>query len=144
MVVGNVEQRLGHVGAGARHQHVEPRQVSDDCADALGVGDVAGDRGGLPSKPTNLAGEVVELMCGAAHGNDVRSGLGQRERARPPDAAPGAGHERDPAVEPEAHTRVRRSSRMRAVSAWPANCSASEMAAAAGAIWSVPSAVSRW
>src|SRR5690606_8691392 len=58
-------------------------------------------RFGLPPEGADSFGDLLDLLGGARAHHHVRARLGERQRARTADAAPGAGHQRDLAVDAE-------------------------------------------
>ena len=86
----------------------------DRCLHGVDVGDVEHERVGLLAARADRVGGLLDLVRGARGERHMRAGIGQRRCGREPDAAPGAGHQRALAVEPE---RGRRSSTARTHSA---------------------------
>src|SRR5581483_4956942 len=67
-----------------------------------GVGHVAPDGERAAAARAGARRRVLDLALGPRGADDVGALLREGERDRPPDAAPGAGHERDFAAEAEA------------------------------------------
>ncbi len=99
MRLAHLDERLGKVAARVVHQHVERIERGDQRGDGGGVGDVARRRVRAAAGGADLRGDGVELRPAACDQVDRRACGGERSRARPPEAAPGAGDQRDAAVE---------------------------------------------
>ena len=74
----------------------------DSSGDAIGAGDVAGDRQAVPPGRGNLASGLVQPIDASRGKRDLGAGSGEELGQVPPDPARCAGDERDLASEVEA------------------------------------------
>jgi hypothetical protein len=96
----HVDGRFEHARRGVAHQNVEPVEMLAerrvDLVDRIRDADAALDRHRAPPERTNLAAERFGLVGAVVIiGGDVAARAGELQRGRPPDAAGGAGDERD-------------------------------------------------
>ena len=110
-----VEERAGHRAAGVVHDDVDAAELRDRARDDLlehvVVVDVGRDDERLAAGGAHVGGDLVELLLRARGQDDVGARVGERAGDRRADAAPGAGDDRDLAVEAKcverAHARYR-------------------------------------
>jgi len=89
---------------GGMHQDVQPPEPLVDgqpqLVEPVALGDVHRDEGGaLAGAGLDLVVELFQAAGRAGDGDDVRPGVGERERGGAADAAAGSGDEGDPALQ---------------------------------------------
>ena len=89
------------IGAGVVDQHVERRRRRDRACHGVEVGDVEHQRLGPAAVGPDSHRRLLDLLGGACDQGNVRAGLGERRRGGQSDAAPSAGYQGAPTVEPE-------------------------------------------
>ena len=91
--------------AGVVDQHVDPAELRhrrvDERLALVGVGDVGGHGEHPAAGVADQLGGLLEAVGPAGAEHHVGAGLGQPLRERDPEAAGGAGDDRDLAVQPE-------------------------------------------
>ena len=97
----DVGQMRRPIHAGIVDEDLKRFGRGDSLPRGLDVGHVEHQRVGFLAAGADRGRRVFDFLFGARGECDMRAGRRQRRRRREPDAAPAAGNQRTPAVEPE-------------------------------------------